>query len=334
MVIIIGKGAAPLGEYLEENKLGVTVLSAEQIPSLTATLLAMTEVSDMVILPDAQKSWSLAHILSAAKQLQPKGKLVFFGHPGGLPPLISVAGSKEALLALLQKKAAKPSAQAGSGAGGQSQPAPGPQPLAVRPMAIPPGRILILGVAGSQPRIGCTTQAVSLWHYCKTLGFDPAVVAAREQTAQIAATMHGREIPGGYQIEGVPFVTDTALAYDCYILDIGTGSIPEALRAADHLVLVAGTKPWELPATAAALRAVNGQDVLVLLSFCTQRDAVSLRPLFGRQSVAVVPWMPELWTPSPRAMAIYDKLLRPVLEKLLTRPERQEEQELQLTKGV
>lgn len=169
----------------------------------------------------------------------------------------------------------------------------------------------MLGVMGSQPRIGCTTQAVGLWHYCKALGFDPAVVSASEQIAQIASVMNCKEIEGGYQVEGVPFVADTALAYDCYILDIGTGSITEALRVTDYLVLVAGSKPWELQHTAAALRASKGKDMGILLSFTSQKDAESLQPLFGSQTAEVAPWMPELWDPTIEALLIYDALLRP-----------------------
>lgn len=192
---------------------------------------------------------------------------------------------------------------------------------------------MILGVVGTQHRIGCTTQAVGLWHYCKALGFDAAVVSGKEQIAQIASPMHCEQIPGGYNIEGIPFVTETTLPYDCYILDIGPGSIPDALSVTDCLVLVAGVKPWEIQHTAAALHSAKGSELSVLLSFSSEADAAGLKPLFGRQSIAVVPWMPELWTPSPQALAIYDQLLRPVLRRILSMEEPQQE-EYQLTKGV
>lgn len=338
MVAIIGRGTGTLCKYLEEKGLDAAVFQEAQVPSLMTLLLTMhRSITDMVILPDAQKSWSMGHILSAAKHLQDRGRLVFYEHPGEVPALISVAKNKEELLRLLLNKPAKPGAKVSAGAGGRGQaPMPAPErPLKISPLEIPPERILFLAIAGTQHRIGCTTQAVGLWHYCKALGFDPAVVASQEQIAQIAGAMHSQEIPGGYQIEGIPFIADAAMAYDCYILDVGTGSIPEALRSADYMVLVAGSKPWELQYTAAALRAVKGQEILILLSFSSQQDANALRPLFGRQNVAVLPWMPELWAPSAAALATYDRLLRPTLEKLLTREARQkdEEPQLQLVKG-
>lgn len=103
----------------------------------------------------------------------------------------------------------------------------------------------------------------------------------------------------------------------CYILDIGPGPVPAALQATDCLVLVAGCKPWEIQHTAAALRSAKGKELPVLLSFASEADAYGLKPLFGSQSVAVAPWVPELWQPSGAALAIYDSLLRPILERVL-----------------
>lgn len=324
---------------MEEQKLEAVSLDGERVPSLTGLLLERPEISDIVLTEGVQKNWSMGHILAAAKQLQGRGRLVLMGAGGQLPALLCAAEDPEALLALL-KKPVKPG---GSGTAGGKGPRisregfsglPEPPKMEIRPLSVPPGKMLILGMAGSQRRIGCTTQAVGLWHYCKALGFDPAVVMGRETLARLAAPMDGQEIPGGYRIEGVPFVADTALRYDCYILDIGVGDIREARKSVDCLVLVAGSKPWELPDTAAALRAAGNGELVVLLSFSCRADGEALAPLFGRRAVAVLPWMPRLWQPSPAAMAIYDKLLRPVLERALAREELlPEDDEKQQEKG-
>lgn len=334
MVAIIGQDAKPLCRYLEGKGINAITFQVTQIPSLTALQLARTEITDIVILADAQKSWSLPHILSAAKQLQAKGCLVFLGHEGELPPLIAKAADRELLVTLLQRKP-KPPAKASAGSGGLAAAKPVMQQPVIQPLRIPPDKILFLAVVGAQHRIGCTTQAIGLWHYCKALGFDPAVVASQEQIAEIAGTMHCKEIQSGYQIEGVPFVNETSLAYDCYILDVGTGSIPEALKAADYVLLVAGSKPWELRHTAMALRETKGEEILLLLSFSSQKDANSLQPLIGGRNSAVLPWMPELWKPSEEAMAMYETLLRPVLQRLMERDDRQRDgyADLQLSKG-
>lgn len=330
MVIIIGQAFESLCLYLEGNGIQATGYRPEHVPSLTALLLASSQITDIVLPQGEDKNWSVGHVLSAAKQLQGKGRMIFLGAGARQPSLISVAADKETLLALL-KAPKKPLAGTAGGTGGRRPPespaAAARNCVKIRPLDLPPDKIFFLGVIGAQHRIGCTTQAVGLWHYCKALGFDPAVVASREQIAEIAGTMHSQEIPGGYRIEGVPFVTDTALSYDCYILDIGPGNMREALRSADQLILVAGSKPWELQHTAAALRAARGKEMLILLSFSSQSDAKALQPLFGRQTVTTLPWMPELWHPSMDAMAIYDVVLRPVLERLLSRCEPQLEDE-------
>lgn len=326
MVAIIGSGTASLCRYLEEQKLTAAGLDGERVPSLTGLLLEKPEISDIVLTGGAEKNWSMGHILAAAKQLQSRGRLVLMGAGGQLPALLCAAEDKEALLALLQKPV-KPGSSGSAGGKGPrfSQKGfsgmPEPPKMEIRSLSIPPGKMLFLGVVGSQRRIGCTTQAVGLWHYCKALGFDPAVVMGQEPLARLAAPMDGQEIPGGYRIEGVPFVADTAQRYDCYILDIGVGDIREARKLVDCLVLVVGGKPWELPDTAAALRAAGHGDLVVLLSFSSREDGQALAPLFGRRAVAVLPWMPRLWQPSPAAMAIYDKLLRPAMERALAREE-------------
>ena len=331
MTIAIGEASQELCDFLRQSGIDASAYQAAQVPSITALLLRQPEISNIVLLPGEDRAWSLGHILAAAKQLQGKGRMIFMGAGRQLPSLISVVPDKDALLRLLQK----PTKPAGGSNGGltarQVPQPPEEQPmLTIEPMTVPPEKILVLGVVGSQHRIGCTTQAVGLWHYCKALGFDPAVVATPGQIAQIAGPMHSQEIDGGYLIEGIPFVTDTAQTYDCYILDFGPGSVQEALRATDCLVLVAGIKPWELQNTAAALRAARGKDMVVLLSFSSKNDAQALQPLFGQQIPAALPWMPELWKASVEALAVYEAVLRPVLEQVLAREEAQPESEQQL----
>lgn len=336
MVIVIGSNAQKLCRALEGTGIHTAAYQADRIPSLTSLVLSTEGISDIVMLQGEEKNWSMGHILAAAKQLHGKGYIYFLSPSNKPPALIHVAKDPKELLQLLQAKPTKGTAGSSGGTQKTSSKAdiPTTVPKAdVKPLTIPPGKILFLGVVGSQHRIGCTTQAVGLWHYCKALGFDAAIVASREQIVQIAGPMKCQEIQSGYKIEGIPFVADTALQYDCYILDIGPGSIQDALQATDCLVLVAGSKPWELQNTATALKAAKGKDMLVLLSFSSETDMNGLKPLFGRQSVAVPPWMPELWQPSADALTVYDILLRPALEKILSREVQQADEEFQLLRG-
>lgn len=324
MIAVIDKKLNNLCYDLQSNNFRTISFLPEQVPSLTAMLLEHEAVTDIVIPMEQHKNWSMGHILAAARLLQGKGRVILLGFGGPFPDLISVAADDAELLELLKK----PRRKADSTGGPQRPPVLSGQPQKTPlPLAVPAGKVLILCVVGAQRRIGCTTQAVALWHYCKALGFDPAIVTGAEQLTEIAGTMQHREIPDGYLIEGIPWVTNTAQAYDCYILDIGVGNIQEAFQVADYLILVAGSKPWELQHTTAALRAARDKDMLVALSFSSRSDADSLRPLFGRQAVAVLPWMPDLWHPSAEVLALYDSVFRSTLERLLTGGEKSFEAE-------
>lgn len=328
MTVIIGTGAAQLRTYLEENGIKAAAYRCEEVPSLTALLLQLPNICNVVLF-QGNVEWSMGHILAAAKQLQRRGRMVIFGADAVPSSLTHVAANKEDLLRLL-KSSAKGAASDNGGRTllrADTPPVIPPEVPRISPMKIPPSKLLLLGIVGSQQRIGCTTQAISLWHYCRALGFDPAIVSSPEQLAALAAPMQKEEIPGGYRIEGIPFVTNTTHAYDCYVLDVGAGNIQAVQDYADHTILVAGSKPWELQHTAAALRALRGKELSVLLSFCSEKDAKSLQPLFGTITPQVMPWAPELWTPHPGAIAILDTLLRPIISQILAREETQPEPE-------
>lgn len=337
-----------ISRFLSAVGFTVMQLHPEEVPSLTALVFDHPEVFALVIQDDSAAIWSASHVLAAAKQLERIGPTILLGSGKlaaqcGSATLLQVTERKEQLPELLRQRP-KPTA-GGRGITGTEKLASNLAPVEqssslqvkpqIRPLRIPPGRILMLGVIGSQQRIGCTTQAIGLWHYCKALGFDAAVVAPSEQIAGFASVMDCQEIDGGYRVDGIPFVADTALAYDCYILDIGVGSIPEAKKMVDCLVLVAGSKPWELQHTTAAIRAAQGRGIGILLSFTSQKDAATLQPLFGGLSAATVPWMTELWQPCMEAMLVYDTLLRPALERLMDHEHApQEDVELELLKGA
>lgn len=337
MTIIIGNDAEPLRTYLEENAIKVAVYRCDAVPSLTALSLQIPDIRHIVI----QKEdiiWSMGHILAAAKQLQGKGRLFLLGTDTAPYSMIHAALTKEDLLRLIKTSPKATSTSSGGRVMHRADEPPKetqPKQHTFFPLNIPPAKILLLGIVGSQQRIGCTTQAISLWHYCKALGFDPAIVSSPEQLAAIAAPMQKEEIPDGYRIEGIPFVTNTAHAYDCYLLDVGAGNIQVTQSYADHTILVAGGKPWELQNTAASLRVLRGKEITVLLSFCCEKDARSLQPLFGTITPQVMPWAPELWTPHPGAMVIFDTLLRPIITHILERTEEQEQkqEEIELMKG-
>ncbi len=311
-----------IGAFLTDQGFPVLSLPPEAVPSLTGLLLDHPEISGLVIQDGASARWSAPHVLDAAKHL-PRGCPTVLLGGGSLTelcrhsPLVRIAQRVELIPPLLRRAfpTGEDDAAGGTAAGGTAAAASGgrrPAPAAPAPIRIPDGRILMLAVTGSQPRIGCTTQAIGLWHYCKALGLTPAVVSSPERIAQIAGAMRHEEISGGCRIDGIPFVAGTDLAYDCYILDLGVCSVPDGI---DCLILTAGSKPWELPYTVEALRVP--WDMAVLLSFTSEKDAALLRPLFGARRVLPAPWIPDPWMPDGTALRIYDTLLRPLLQRIL-----------------
>lgn len=326
MIALIGANTKPLKTYLEENGIPTEHYAQHTVPSLTALLITTPAITSIVVMPDAQKEWSLAHALNAARQLKMKGHLIYFQGQSA-SPLIATPATEEALLQLL-KKPSKPAAKAADTTGGKALPVKH-EPPEIKPLEIPLGSILFLGIIGSQSRIGCTTQAIALWHYCKELGFDPAIVSSQTQISDIAAVMHRQEINGGYQIEGIPFVTNSSLSYDCYILDLGIDNVRETIQRSDYLFLVAGTKPWELQHTSSALRMAKGKQGSILLSFSSKKDADALAPLFEGRQFCVLPWMKDFWNPGAAVLAIYNQLFRPILMRCLT--DKQQENETEYT---
>lgn len=310
-----------------------TCMDPAEVPSLMALLSSDPEITDLVILPGAP--WSLAHILAAAKHLQGRGKTYLVG--GAVPelqkelPLVSRVDTLDGLSSAIEAaQAANTKKPAGRGKGMHhaissppNKEAPAPAELLwrpIQPMRIPDDVVYYIAVAGSQERIGCTTQAIGLWHYCKALGFDPAIVAGPGPTAAMAKLMDAAEIPGGWNIDGIPFVQDAAQAYDCYIRDLGPlGSCDrDAFFGADWSLLVAGAKPWELAATVEAAAILRPRAYAsVLLSYATEADRRELEEIFDGRGVMAAPWLPRPWKPTTGALAPYDKLLRPVLTRYL-----------------
>lgn len=180
------------------------------------------------------------------------------------------------------------------------------------------GMILILAVAGSQSRIGCTTQAFGIWRYCQSLGLQAAVVMPPNDAALLAKFMDGQPRTGGFVIAGIPVVDSMTYEFDCYVQDLGvlTPDKQKQFQAADCGILVMGGKPWELPSVAQALPIAEAQErLLLLVSFCTDATFEELRKLFPDQTVAAAEWCPD---PFQAQTPNLDAGLRPLLEQAIS----------------
>ncbi len=314
MIILMGTFSALPG-MLKENSLEYQAMDPGAIHSLTALILDRKDITFLVI-QLASLPWSDGHILAAAKMLQPKGGLILLGQAAkhlANSPLAAWVETEAQAAERLRKPKAPPVKKSGNTGGKALVPE-------IKPLRIPPAKILMVDVIGAQPRIGCTTQAIALWQYFHLLGIDAAIVMPETQIRQISETMQvEKTLTGGCVVDGIPFVTDFRRANDCFIRDLGCSQSQDA----DVTVLVAGVKPWELANTARALRALHGKVGMVVLSFASVEAAAKLRPLFGGQNipVAVSPYIPDPWQAAARALQIYDMLLRPLLEQRMKEDE-------------
>lgn len=227
--------------------------------------------------------------------------------------LQAVGSEAEAVRCFAEMQAAKPTTDR------TEQAVPPPQPSAAIPkLRIPDHKRVFWNVVGAQPRIGCTTQAIALWHYCRALGFMPAVVMSPAELEVLAGYTGGIPSENGYRIQEIPFTTSTQGAFDCFIRDLGS---PAELPAANATVLVAGCKPWELGNTVAALQRLPRQRLAAILSFSTSEAVRELLPLFGWIPVMASGYLPNPWNVPPPALSYYDRYLRPIAEQLCNESE-------------
>ncbi len=312
-------------KYLTVQGWSVLHLAPADIHSLTALLMADPDIRDM-LLPGSDLPWSQGHILAAAKLLRTRGGQAILVGGDSLPwrdvSMIRFAASEaEAVNCLASPPAAKQSTEQTA----QAVRPPKPQPLpaeAVSKLQIPGHKHVIWNVVGAQSRIGCTTQAIALCHYCRALGFSPAVVMPPEKLRVLADFTGTGQAGGIYRIQGVCFTSAVEGSFDCFIRDLGS---PTTLPAADATVLVAGCKPWELGSTVAALQRLPRLRLAAILSFSTSEAARELLPLFGGVPVMVAGYLPDPWKITQPALSYYDRYLRPIAEQLCNEKNESEE---------
>lgn len=131
------------------------------------------------------------------------------------------------------------------------------------------GRVQI-AVIGSQHRIGATTVALGLANWINMAGGTACYVEANESShmERIAAD-YGMGVDGrGYILDGVGYYKgQPGKDYQFIVKDFGT-NIPKKVQ--EMVVLVCGTKPYELHNTARLLQYYEGQELVILLPFVAQ----------------------------------------------------------------
>lgn len=200
-------------------------------------------------------------------------------------------------------------------------------------LSVPRNFALYINVAGSQSRVGTTTQVFGIYHYLRQLGFKPAVI---DRSGDLMETleMYFNIDPQSHSINGICFADQESDAYNAFIGDCGVLSKNNIniFNAASISCLVGCTKPWELPYFSSALglfREAPNDHLVALASFSTEADFAQLqknRNGQGRQMMsAKIGYHPDLWAP-PETYLPYDRILKAEIQRLMANFEADEEE--------
>lgn len=311
----------------------------DKTPSLIPVIQA-GGFSAVVVEPEGQ--YSVAHILSANRLAASLGICFVVidsqSYPKKANLKVILPEEREtlfpALLEAVKKPAQKVTASAPSRAPGQkpaqnSAPQKGLQPLKdVDKLTVPP----LITVAGSQHRVGCTTQCFQLYAYCRAVGLRPALLLPSKSIRLLASMVDCQEKHGVTYISGIPILPDTRTGFNCYIADLGilTEQTQKSVLDGTVRVLVSGAKPWEIAETVKALQYLPREQALILLSFCGADGQLQegLSQLTGGTvGVAPVGWTPDIFQPT-KQFDPFEKFLRPLLEAYISQLKKQKEESL------
>lgn len=128
-----------------------------------------------------------------------------------------------------------------------------------------------IAVVSSQPRMGATTMAIGLSSWLAAVG--ASVCYVEENDSGILTTMaadYDMEPEGdGWRLDGVYYGNSPITTPVNFIVyDMGyTQNLNETDKAADMLLAVCGTKPYELPRSMLLLKRLETMDTTVLCPF-------------------------------------------------------------------
>lgn len=278
MQILLISNVVPeaIEEMAKDNR--ITCQPLNKTPSLVPVVHDFR--GDAIVLDQRDGlDFSLPHILSAAISADRRGvKFVVMGNFAA-KPYMKVATAENLKEVLTSATAPTvPTGQAQEPPKAENKPPPKPAERPTISKIQTGGHIPLFTVGGTQSRIGCTTQSVQLYYYCKALGFRPAVIATKEAIGKLTHYQKSEEKDNAVYIEGIPFVTNKWEPYDCFISDLGTLQ-PEnqkAFREGDFQVIVAGSKNWELIQTIKTMRFLSSERPIVVLSFCSKSSVAEV----------------------------------------------------------
>ena len=130
-------------------------------------------------------------------------------------------------------------------------------------------RNIRIAVVGSQPRIGVTTAVISLCSWLQNARATVCYVEDHEsRILPVLAQSYGMEQDeNGWRFEGIQYCRqEPEMPVNFIVRDMGSAEAPP--QNTDLLILLCGTKAWELPHTAQAETDTGQQPCLYPVSVC------------------------------------------------------------------
>ena len=128
-------------------------------------------------------------------------------------------------------------------------------------------RCIKIAVAASQSRIGATTMALGLVNWLCTVG-GPACYVEKNESGHMKSIIKDYEMERGvqgYTLDGAGYYTKEPVeGYQFIVADYG---VAEGIGPADIMLLVCGTKPYELSHTISLLHKFNSTEAVILCPF-------------------------------------------------------------------
>ena len=180
--------------------------------------------------------------------------------------------------------------------------------------ACEPVRIALLS---SQTRMGVTTTAVSLCTWLESVGATVCYVEENDSHhLELLARSYGMEEQElGWQLGQVRYQTqETKENCNFIIYDIGYEweSKQELIEKADKLLVLCGTKPYELPFTGRLQRKCYGQQAYLLCPFVAEEQRGEVRKLLQKeaQQVLFLEYQPEPIIIEPRNQSVFETIIK------------------------
>lgn len=171
-----------------------------------------------------------------------------------------------------------------------------------RPYQVPESGEVSVTIVGSQSHIGTTTQLFFLYHLFQKIG-RPAIRDPHQTLSTLLKSFYeATTLEQGIRINDVVLCEQSATDCNIYLEDLGVLNLNNTKSAAqaDITVLVVGTKPWELAATAQALQTIRAESprhLIVVASFTTPETAQMVQHIIGR--IYPAPYYPDPWEDAP-----------------------------------